>query len=88
MVPENILISKNMCRLLFSTQKRHTMDAEGKLEHVRGSQVDQQRWMGAVVRSIVANMSKLAQLLLILITWRRRDGKLTEVKERLARVVR
>ena len=64
------------------------MDAGGKLEPVRASQVDQQRWMGAVVRSIVANMSKLAQLLLILITWRRRDGKLTEVKERLARVVR
>lgn len=64
------------------------MDAGGKLEPVRGSQVDQQRWMGAVVRSIVANMSKLAQLLLILITWRRRDGKLTEVKARLARVVR
>ena len=67
---------------------RHTTDASGKVEHVGTGEIDGQRWTGQVVRSIIANMSKLSQLLLILSVWAKQDGKMTEIKERLARVVR
>ena len=82
------LIGAIITHLETSPITRHTTDASGKVEHVGTGEIDAQRWTGQVVRSIIANMSKLSQLLLILSVWAKPDGKMTDIKERLARVVR
>jgi len=82
-----LVIGAIITHLETSPITRQTVDQVGKVEHVGIDEVDAQRWSGAVVRSIIANMSKLAQLLLILTVWSKGKDKMADIKERLARVV-
>lgn len=82
-----LVIGAIITHLETSPITRQTVDQVDKVEHVGIDEVDNQRWTGAVVRSIISNMSKLAQLLLILTVWSKRNGKMGDIKERLARIV-